>query len=215
MKKIVLLALAVLFTLSLFADVDTETDLIERTMKINIPSFTLLSENEALESINNTLYSDSFKLLDEPESDSIGFKRWDIAVYISEATITYKNDKLASFKTTQYMYPYHAAHGSHLFLGYIFDSKSGKKLTTEDIFSGKDYKAKILKFMKKEIAEKDIQIFSDLEFKGIDKNTEFYLENDDLIVVFQEYEYTPYCYGFLIFKIPLEYLKDSLNKKYF
>ncbi len=215
MKRLFLLSVLVLFAITSFAGNKLNHELIERKMEITLPSFTLIEDNKTLDTINDTLYSDSFKLLNGFQDTSEGFRSWDATVYISESTVTHQSEKTLSFTTTQYLYYYHAAHGMHLLLGYIFDAETGKKLTLDDLFTGDAYKTKILDYMNNEIKTKKIPIFSDTAFKGVDKNTEFYLEEDHLVFVFQEYEYTPYAHGFLIFKMPLDDLKEDLNKKYF
>ena len=217
MKKIVYFIFLIAFSVTVFAAGEV-TELTERTMKITVPSFTLTFNDEndkPLKAINDTLYSDSFALLNDSEDTSEGFSGWDKSVYISEATMTSQNEKTVSFTTTQYVYYYHAAHGMHLLLGYVFDPATGEKLTLADLLTGTDYRTRIFDFMQKEIKEKEIPIFDDVEFKGIDENTEFYLKDDQLVFVFQEYEYTPYYYGFLTFEVPLDDLKDDLNPKYF
>jgi len=212
--------IAIVFMVMLFFGTlvaNKNLDLVERTMKIELPTFSLIDENQALETINKTMYLKSFSLLNtnsvDVESD---FSRWDVIDYYSQATKTFENDHLISFKMDQYLYTYRSAHGSHLYLGFVFDLESGKKLSLNELFTVNDSFLSVVNgFMFETIKENEIPIFDFTEFKGLDESAEFYLQGEFLVIVFQEYAYTPYVYGPLIFKIPLSEINDFFNSKYF
>lgn len=192
-------------------------ELTERTMKIQLPTFSLLDENEALDKINETLYMESFNLLKTTSVDvETDFSRWDVIDYYSQATKTFENEHLISFKMDQYLYTYRSAHGSHLNLGFVFDLETGKKLSINEIFTVNDTFLSIVNdFMIKTVKENEIPIFDFTEFKGLDDSAEIFLQDEKLIVVFQEYAYTPYAYGPLIFQIPFSKINHFLSSKYF
>ncbi len=194
-----------------------ELELTERTMKIQLPTFSLMDENEALDKINEKLYMESFSLLNtisvDVESD---FSRWDVMDYYSQATKTFENNHLISFKMDQYLYTYRSAHGSHLYLGFVFDLETGNKLSLNEVFKVNDeFLSAVNGFMLETIKEKEIPVFDFTEFKGLDDSAEFYLLKETLVIVFQEYAYTPYVYGPLIFQIPFSEITDFFKSKYF
>ncbi|MEA1882927.1 MAG: RsiV family protein [Thermotogota bacterium] len=216
-KKII----TVLFLMGMFITValvaSDQVEITERTMKIQLPTFSLLNENEALDKINETLYLESFSLLKTTSVDvETDFSRWDVIDYYSQATKTFENNHLISFKMDQYLYTYRSAHGSHLYIGFVFDLETGKELSLNEIFTVNDTFLSVVKgIMQEVIKEKDIPIFDFTEFKGLDDSAESYLQNEVLVIVFQEYAYTPYVYGPLIFQIPLSEITDFFNNKYF
>jgi hypothetical protein len=192
-------------------------EMTERTMKIQLPTFSLLEENEAFNTINKTLYSESFSLLTTNSVDvETDFSHWDVTDYYSQATKTFENQRMISFKMDQYLYTYRSAHGSHLYLGFVFDLETGKKLRLNELFTvNETFLSVINGFMLETVKEKDIPIFEFTDFKGMDDSAEFYLQDESLIIVFQEYAYTPYVYGPLVFNIPFSEITDFSSSKYF
>ena len=49
------------------------------------------------------------------------------------------------------------------------------------------------------------------DFKGINEKSLYYLDNDNLVIYFQEYEIGPYVSGIIEFKIPLSEFKDNFK----
>ena len=192
-------------------------ELTERTLKIQLPTFSLLDENEVLDRINQTLYLESFNLLKSNSVDvQSDFSRWDVIDYYSQATNTFENEKLISFKMDQYLYTYRLAHGTHLKLGFVFDLETGQKLMLNEIFTvNQSFLSIVNGFMLQTVEEQEIPIFDFTDFKGLDDSTEFYLQDETLVIVFQEYAYTPYVYGPLIFQIPFSKINNFFNNKYF
>ncbi len=211
-----ILFLGILFLcVSVFSDSHIET--LERTMDIKIPTLIQTNEGVSFRNINNSLYKASFKLLTTNSMDvETDFSDWNVVDYYSQATKTYENDQLISFKMDQYLYTFRSAHGSHLFLGFVFDLKTGEKLGLKDLFQFNDnFISTVNGKMTEKLEENEIPIFDFTAFRGLEDNPEFYLNDENLVIVFQEYAYTPYSYGPLIFKIPLSELKEYLNLIYF
>ncbi len=194
-----------------------QLELIERTLHINIPSLSLLIDNNAYNQINNVLFDESYRLLKGSSMDvEQDFSDWNVVDYYSQATMTYENGSLISFQMDQYLYPYHSAHGSHLFLGFVFDLQTGNLLSLQDLFLlNEEFVKTINNIMNQTIEEEDIPIFDFTAFKGLDDTVEFYLKKAELVLVYQEYAYTPYYYGPLVFTIPLSDLASYLNPDFF
>lgn len=114
---------------------------------------------------------------------------------------------------TQEIYSYVklAAHGLTVQKSLTFDLLSGQQLILKDLFKwDSDYKAYLSQIIKQQIKERDIPLLT--EFKSINDDQDFYLTPDNLVIYFQLYEYTPYVYGILEFKIPYQQLKPIIGK---
>lgn len=115
---------------------------------------------------------------------------------------------------TEDIYTYSGgAHGITLRIPFNYDTSTGKKLKLRDIFPvGYNYKTPINNFIEKEIINpKENQYYFENAFKGINENTNFYLEEGNLVIYFPLYEIAPYAMGIPEFRIPLNYFKPSLK----
>ncbi len=95
---------------------------------------------------------------------------------------------------------------------YNFDLGTGDILNLEDIFNGNgknNYKNLISDIILDKMNQNPESYFVD-EFKGVDKNTGYYLTRDDIVIFFQLYEVAPYSSGIVEFKIPYSKLYDYL-----
>ncbi|GEM_PF-2639336 len=205
--------LLVLISTSAFSA--NEDSVIMKNEQISVPSFILMEDNPQLEAINQTLYEAAYRLYDtySVAPTKTRAEHWDVMEYITQATVTYETETSVSVKMEEYLYPYHGAHGNHLFIGLTFNKETGLELALKDIFiEGSNFKERLDRYMKKEIKEREIPIFDFTEFKGIQAGQEFYLTEDELIILYQEYEYTPYAYGVLTFEIPFSYLDGYLRE---
>jgi len=54
----------------------------------------------------------------------------------------------------------------------------------------------------------------DMGFKSISDKQDFYLDGDNLVICFGQYEIAPYASGMPEFKIPLAFLKPNLNEHF-
>lgn len=128
-----------------------------------------------------------------------------------EANVRYEiknNDKLLSFYIEYYQF-IGGAHGSTTRVGYTIDTDNGERLNISDLFNEEyDYKTFINKEIQSQINEnKDIYFMGKDGFQGIKDNQDFYIEDNDLVVFFQQYEIAPYSTGIPEFHISLESLK--------
>ena len=103
------------------------------------------------------------------------------------------------------------AHGITTRTSYTIDKNKEEFLNLNDLFKpGYDYLSVINKEIKKQI-ENNPEDYFDLGkgFKGINKNQEFYLDKNNLIIYYQLYEIAPYVYGIPEFKIPLKLFTNN------
>lgn len=140
--------------------------------------------------------------------------------YEANAKYQVKNNKtLLSLYIDYYQYT-GGAHGITTRKPYNIDKKSGNELNVKDLFSeGYDYRNTINKVIKGEIEKNKDMYFTGSEgFSGIKDNQGFYIEDDNLVIYFGQYEIAPYAAGMPEFKLPLEmfknnYLYDRINSK--
>lgn len=125
-----------------------------------------------------------------------------------------ENDKSLSFKLDSYKYLRAAANGENTEKYYNIDLEEGKLMELKDLFkANSNYKEPINKFIKSEI-EKNKEAYYDGEeaFKTIKDSQNFYLDPDNnLVVVFEQYEIAPRYMGMPEFKIPANLIKDILK----
>lgn len=132
----------------------------------------------------------------------------------AEARADYKiwqeNSELLSLCMETYIF-LGGAHGMPCKIPYNIDIKTGKKISLDEFFiAGYDYKSPINAFIKKKIAERPEEFFSE-EFKGITSETGFYTDGAYLHIFFPPYEIAPYSSGFPTFDIPLSDFENNLR----
>lgn len=84
----------------------------------------------------------------------------------------------------------------------------------KDIFeNGFDYKSEINRIIDRQIAADPQNYFSgeNMGFTSIDETQRFYIQDDQLVIYFNQYEIAPYAAGIPEFTIPLASLRDHLN----
>ena len=133
-------------------------------------------------------------------SYSIG---WDVEV-------TRADSQVLSFKCLSSDY-LGGAHGNYAYLGAVFDSQSGKKLSLTDLAEDKEaFRKKGLSLTLDYLKDKkdELELFDDYEeaargFWSEDREN-WYLEEDNLIVVFNPYEIAPYASGAVGISLSME-----------
>lgn len=136
--------------------------------------------------------------------------------YTKEGTGTYEaklNDRgLVSVNLDNYGYAKHAAHGVTLRKSVTADTGTGTIYALSDFFvPGSDYRDRISTIVRQQIKERDIPLIA--PFQKIGENQDYYLTEDALVIYFQQYEYTPYVWGFPEFPIPYAQLADIIDPK--
>lgn len=103
------------------------------------------------------------------------------------------------------------AHGITTRRTYNIDKKSGQFLKLNNLFKEKyNYKSLIDKHIRREIDKnKDMYFMGKDGFQGIKDNQGFFIERNDLVIFFAQYEIAPYSSGMPEFRIPLEMFKNN------
>lgn len=146
----------------------------------------------------------------QSEKDSLASAdyRWQTEVF-ANYTVAYNQKGLLSLVFDDYLYC-GGAHGGTTRTGYTVDIASGKTYALKDLFApGADYVSRLSAEVTKQIKAQGIEPLT--PFTAIRADQDFYINNDDcLVVFFRQYELMPYAFGFPEFKVPLASLKDIL-----
>ena len=107
------------------------------------------------------------------------------------------------------------AHGSYLMTGTVLDAQTGAKLTLDDFLSGKeDEKAYLSEYLIEQLADDAESLWEDYEqilVYSIYYDPNFFIEENKLIFIFNQYELGCYASGPRFPEIPIEKLKDLKN----
>jgi hypothetical protein len=141
------------------------------------------------EKINNKLFQAIEPLLEEPDEE-VKVTFW------GDYTIQRFDEEILSISFLTGFYYEGAAHPMDVLTGITINLKTGEKYSFKDLFNeGYDYKSALYEKGIKQIQENEIYLIS--EYEGIDEEQEFYLTENQLVVFYQTYVYTPYAYGSL------------------
>ena len=129
----------------------------------------------------------------------------------STYSVTLNNELLISLYNDYYEF-LGGAHGATTRTSYTIDKELEKIVDLKDLFKeGYDYKTVINNEIKKQIAKEPYKYFEPADkFKGISDNQSYYVDKNNLIIYYQQYEIAPYVSGIPEFTISL----DSFQTNY-
>lgn len=126
--------------------------------------------------------------------------------------LQYAENGIVNIIEQGYSYYKGAAHGNSTRNSIIMNVKTGETYTLENLFKkDTDYISYISDKINEQIKKSDIVFIE--KFTHIDKDEQFYLTSDGIVVFFPPYKYTPYAAGFVEFKITYEELKDMIGEE--
>lgn len=130
----------------------------------------------------------------------------------SRYTMCRSDDNFLSMYIDYYQYT-GGAHGGTERRAYNIDLQTGKTLALSDLFkTGFDYATVINQAIQKQIDADPETYFSGQEgFTGITPEQGYYIQDQNLVVYFQQYEIAAYAMGLPEFQIPLSQLQDGLT----
>ena len=152
-----------------------------------------------------------------PDYISMDYPLTSLSVKFDPARI---DSSLVSLARTDYMYQ-GGAHGQMDYTGVTFDTKSGKKLTADDVFADKKG---FLDYFKQICLENIPDIVGDTEmlFEGYEdvirdvdfSNDNWYFDSTGITYVFQAYELAAYAAGNIHITIDYEQLTPFIEPEY-
>jgi len=120
-------------------------------------------------------------------------------------TVTYNQQNKLSLHFDTYQYT-GGAHGMYDMASHTFDLSTGEELTLKQAaLNDPNYKSIINEEIQKQIEEQDYTLLT--PFVTINDDQRYYLKDNDIVVYFSLYEYTPYALGIPEFHIPVTSFK--------
>ena len=178
---------------------------------IKIPQLKGGNDEKKINLINDVISNDILSKVNEAEN--ISKEYFDIPgkekptfpyeIY-SKYTVTNNSRDIISLYNDYYEF-LGGAHGITIRTSYTINKEKENLLLLKDLFiPGYNYKDVINKEIKTQIGKAPENYFdSGSEFKGINDNQGFYIEDNNLVIYYQLYDIAPYVFGIPEFKIPL------------
>lgn len=198
-----------------FNPLTEEVKIIEKNECINVDVTYLKILDKKSEEVNNEIKVWTQNWIKEAKDVLEDYKKSGYLCNImfelfSSYKITSQSKDLLSFYIEYYQFT-GGAHGLTTRKAYVVENSNGKKLTLDKLFKeGYDYKSIIDTFIKKDISKNKDKYFDGEEgFKGINKDVKFYIEGNDLVIYYDQYEIAPYASGIPEFKINIKEFKEN------
>ena len=116
-----------------------------------------------------------------------------------------------SIRLEVYTFRIHAANGSTVVKSLTTDLATGKTYQLHDLFKlDSDYRIVISNMIQQQIEERELPLIK--EFNGITDYENYYLTENNLVIYFQETEYTPHYVGIPEFPIPYSQIRNLINE---
>lgn len=188
------------------------------TIDVKIPQINGLNNKEAEKVINkgisnftNMWISDVREIADQYYGAPNNIKPTFPYQLIAKYNIKCQN-KILSFYINYYQFT-GGAHGVTNRVAHNIDIDAGKELLISDLFiDNYKYESIINNEIKKQIEENSDAYFQGKEgFNGIKKNQRFFIDGENLVLYFGEYEIAPYVTGIPEFKIPIKLFGKSFK----
>lgn len=121
-------------------------------------------------------------------------------------------NKILSFYIDYYQFT-GGAHGITNRVNYNIDINTGKELLLKDLFrDGDRYKDIINNEIENNISKNIDSYFQVKEgFNGIKENQRYFIDRENIVIYFGQYEIAPYASGMPEFKIPIKLFGDSFK----
>ncbi len=190
---------------------------------IKYPSLVSAPNNIAQNKVNKILFrhiQDSYNRYEKLMKDMVKIKKEPMCKespatcqyeYITNYQVKYNSNNKLSILLSDYQFT-GGAHGNTVITTYNFDLKSGNQLTLDDYFSSEVEYEKVtnyaLAYMKKrpEIFYSDPSEFTNFK---VTNQTNFYLADKGIELIFQQYEVGPYSSGNPTILIPTSVFKKN------
>lgn len=174
-------------------------------VKVTYPKVSGLSNPFVQVAVNEKIYALVYSMINEQ------FKNFEnIVEMVGIYEVELNQEGLLSISFENYTYWYHAAHGMTIKRSITLDLCTGETYIFKQLFvPGSDYISRLNEIVKEQITEQEIPLIED--FETIDRDQEYYLTPNALVIYYQLYRYTPYAYGFLKFEIPYSEISDIIN----
>lgn len=134
----------------------------------------------------------------------------DFTDIIGTYDITVNKNQILSVLFGMWTYVRGAAHGFTQYGAVTLNVNTGHVYSFSELFNPKVYYIQTINDLAKDyIRKNNIDLIN--EYKGIDKNQEYYLTQTSLVLFYQIYRYTPYSYGLFKIEIPYDEIENIIS----
>jgi hypothetical protein len=183
-------------------------------LHIKYPVVESLKDRAVQGKINGLIYSTAFRLRDENTS-ALKKHMKDHSYYV-QSEVTFNRNEVLSVKFEECLSIPFYAHPFNAVYAVTVNTNDGSAFKLKDMFKpGTTWEATLNVTLKNDIDAQAKKAGTPLleVFKGIDKEQEFYLTKDGLVVYWQEAVYLARYLGPLTVQVPYEKISDILKKE--
>jgi hypothetical protein len=178
-------------------------------LKIGYPQISGMKDMTIQKKINSVIYSTAFKLRDENGPEVETYKG--SYTYYVAYEISLRGKDILSMRLLECLSMPRYAHPFNKVCALTIDMKSGSVYSLAQLFEPKSsWKETINGIIKEKIKKNSILLLK--EFKGIDKDQEFFITKGYLAVFWQEAEYLPRYLGPFTVLIERSRISDIMRK---
>lgn len=187
-------------------------------VNIEIPIIFGIKDKNVQKDINLKIYDEVMNFKEGIEKDNVEYLKDSkeykypvkpFGIYVNY-NIHFCSKDILSLTLDEYSYE-GGAHGMTERKSYNISLKNGKELSYKDLFKNDDNWKKIIsdKVKREMTANKDIYFEDSIKnFSTIKDNQPFYIEKDNIVIYFEQYDIAPYAAGIREFRIPLKEFKN-------
>lgn len=179
---------------------------------MDIPVIWGIKDKNVQKDINSKIYDEIMNFKERVEKDNVEYIKDSktykypvnpFSIYVNY-NIHFCSKDILSITLDEYAYE-GGAHGTTERKSYNINLENGKEISLKDLFVNDDDWKKIIsdKVKSEMLANKEIYFEDSVkDFKTIEDNQSFYIEDGNIVVYFGQYEIAPYAAGIREFKIP-------------
>src|SRR5699024_8521386 len=177
-------------------------------LNIHYPQVIGLMDGTVQQSINETIYHEVQALI-QLQQEKQGVDVFEEMIGTFEIKTNERH--ILSLTLTNYAFASQHANGLSLIKGLTFDTTSGKTYHLKELFKpGTDYVNVLSRIIKEQIEARDIPLLND--FKQINPDQDYYIDDKSLVLFFQPIEITPHYIGAPMFPISVFSIQDIITE---
>ncbi len=225
-KRVIAAVLGVMCLSSCAVGGGVETDIVTKEYETDYSS--VKAEIIELSGLADTEFEDEFNEDVEESTDSelVAFdtaaaeiadelKMGNKCVFQTSWDVKYNKNDFLSLVEERYVYM-GGAHGETAWLPRNIDVAASKEIKLADLFADSGYVNTLNRLITEQVEENKDE-YADLWEKPEIKDsnqTDFYIEDGNLVIFYQPYDLSYYARGFVEFHLPLEELKGYMKEEY-
>ena len=152
--------------------------------------------------------SDCQERKSDPDEEKRG---WGVPCIYSVNYSVFQDADMTSFLKAEYQYYSGGAHGTTSHFGTVFDSNTGERMTLDDFLGEEEGgREKLARYLIDQLDGESLwDDYQEVIMDKLANNPEFYVEEDSLVFLFDQYELASYANGPFFLKVPLKELSGK------